>query len=74
MAEIEILVFLCERYRIDANLLIKKSQIAKWEELYNLWLTKYEKKLPEEYRDGIKTNGENLFNKLKEYGNPFDHF
>ncbi|MHC5310925.1 hypothetical protein ACYSNM_12845 [Myroides sp. LJL116] len=74
LAEIEILIFLCERYDIDANLLIKRSQIAKWEELYTQWLTKYEKKLPMEHREEIKANGINLFNKLKEFGNPFDHF
>ena len=74
LADIQILVFLCEKYSIDANLLIKKSQIARWEELYNLWLTKNEKKLPQEYKDTIKANGVDLFNKLNQYGNPFDHF
>lgn len=68
LAHIDILIMLAKRFTVDANLLIKKDKVQEWKQVFNDWFERCSKKIPAQYRDGIKANGEELFNELEKYG------
>lgn len=68
LTHIDILVILAKRFPVNANLLIKKPIVKEWNEIFNQWYARSGSKIPAKFRDGIKTNGEELFNELDKYG------
>ena len=68
LANIELLLLISERYRVDANLLIKKDQVTKWQEVFNKWYERVNKRIPDEFREGIRKSAEELFAELEQYG------
>ncbi|MHC5310922.1 hypothetical protein ACYSNM_12830 [Myroides sp. LJL116] len=68
LTHIDILVLLAKRFPIDANLLIKKTKVQEWKETFNDWFERVASKIPAKYRDGIKSNADELFRELEQYG------
>ncbi|MBW1655364.1 hypothetical protein GSY47_08230, partial [Flavobacterium quisquiliarum] len=55
------LVILAKKYTVDANLLIKIDKVQEWKTVFNEWFERCGSKIPAKYRDGIKTNADELF-------------
>lgn len=68
LIHIDILVMLAKRFTVDANLLIKKEKVQEWKNVFNDWFERCGSKIPAKFRDGIKANGDELFNELEQYG------
>ena len=68
LTHIDILVMLAKRFPVDANLSIKKDKVQEWKLVFNDWFERCGKKIPAQYRDGIKANGDELFKELEQYG------
>lgn len=68
LVHIDILLMLSRKYRIDANMSIRKDRVAEWRNTFESWFARCGKKIPSKYRNGIKQNAEDLFNELSEYG------
>jgi hypothetical protein len=68
LANIDLLIMIAKKYPVDANLLIEKDKIQKWKTVFNEWFERCGSKIPAKYRDGIKTNGDELFKELEQYG------
>lgn len=68
LANIELLIMIAKKYPADANLLIKKDEVQEWKNVFNDWFERCGSKIPAKFRDGIKANGDELFNELEQYG------
>ena len=68
MTHIDILVSLAKRFPVNANLLIKKEKVQEWKKVFNDWFERCGNKIPAKYREGIKTNSDELFIQLEQYG------
>ena len=68
MTHIDILVSLAKRFPVNANLLIKKEKVQEWKNVFNDWFERCGNKIPAKYREGIKTNSDELFIQLEQYG------
>ena len=68
LIHVDVLLMLSRRFPVNANLLIKKKYIESWEKTFYDWFNRCGKKIPSEYRDGIKTNADDLFSELRNYG------
>lgn len=68
LINIDILLMLAKKYPVNANLLIKKYLVKEWHETFNEWFIRCSKKIPLEYRKGIKENADELFVELEKYG------
>ncbi|MEK4424957.1 hypothetical protein [Solibacillus sp. FSL K6-1523] len=69
LTHIEILLILARRFPVNANLLIKQYQTKEWNETFNEWFNRCERKIPSKFRGGIKENADELFDELGKYGN-----
>jgi hypothetical protein len=68
LTHIDILVLFAKRFPVDANLLIKKDKVQEWKQIFNDWFERCGSKIPAKFREGIKTNGGELFKELEQYG------
>ncbi len=68
LTHIDILVMFAKRFPVDANLLIKKDKVQEWKAVFNAWFERCGSKIPAKFREGIKTNGDELFKELEQYG------
>lgn len=68
LANIDLLLIIIKKYPRDANLLIRKDKVKEWKKTFNNWFERVGNKIPTKYRDGIKTNGDELFKQLEQYG------
>ena len=68
LANIDMLLTIARKCTVDANLLIKKDKVQEWKQVFNEWFERCGKKIPVQYRDGIKANGDELFKELEQYG------
>lgn len=68
LAHIEILTLLAKRFPVDANLCIRKDKIVEWKNIFDSWFARCSKKIPVNFREGIKNNGDELFKELEKYG------
>lgn len=55
-------------FPVNANLLIKKEKVQEWKKVFNDWFERCGNKIPAKYREGIKTNSDELFIQLEQYG------
>ena len=67
MTHIDILVSLAKRF-CQCKLLIKKEKVQEWKKVFNDWFERCGNKIPAKYREGIKTNSDELFIQLEQYG------
>ncbi|WP_315321299.1 hypothetical protein [Prevotella aurantiaca] len=68
LTHIDILVWLARRFNVNANLLIKKDKVQDWKKVFNEWFDRCGHKIPTKFREGIKTNSQELFKELEQYG------
>lgn len=68
LTHIDILVWLAHRFTVNANLLIKKDKVQDWKKVFNEWFDCCGHKIPTKFREGIKTNSQELFKELEQYG------
>lgn len=68
LAHIEILLIVSEKYKVDANLLLKKDKVQEWKTVFYAWYERTKSKIPAKFRDGIKQNADELFAELEQYG------
>lgn len=68
LTHIDILVWLARRFTVNANLLIKKDKVQDWKKVFNEWFDCCGHKIPTKFREGIKTNSQELFKELEQYG------
>ncbi|MEK4424954.1 hypothetical protein [Solibacillus sp. FSL K6-1523] len=68
LVHIDILLMLSRKYKLDANLSIKKDRVSEWKNTFDEWFIRCGKKIPAKYRNGIKENAVELFNELNGYG------
>jgi hypothetical protein len=68
LANIDMLLTIVRKYPVDANLLVKKDKVQEWKQVFNDWFKRCGNKIPTQYRDGIKANGDELFKELEQYG------
>ncbi len=68
LAIIDMIIILCKKYPVDANLLIKKDKVHEWKTVFYDWYDRVNSKIPIKYREGIKQNADELFAELEQYG------
>ena len=69
LANIDLLLAITKQNPICTNLLLEKQEVLKWKTAFNDWYCRVYNKIPNEYRQAIKNNGEKLFNELEQYCN-----
>jgi hypothetical protein len=68
LANIDMLLTIASKYPVDDNLLIKKDKVQEWKQVFNDWFKRCGNKIPTKYKDEIKSNGDELFKELEQYG------
>lgn len=72
LGHIQMLIEVIKVYPYNISGRLKKSEINEWQECFNAWFERVESKIPSQYRDGIKSDSERLFAKLKAYGHEIE--
>ena len=62
---IDVLLMLIRRFP-ECCSMVKKDLVIEWEKTFNDWFERCGKKIPSEYREGIRENARDLFAELKE--------
>jgi hypothetical protein len=68
LAHIEMLLMIAEKYRVDANLLIRKERVKEWKDIFYAWFDRCGGKIPAKFRDDIKQSADDLFAELDALG------
>ena len=68
LTHIDILLMISKRFPVNANLLIKKDRAHEWKSTFNTWFDRCSKKIPAEFRDGIRQSADELFAELDTFG------
>jgi hypothetical protein len=68
LVHLDILIDLSKKYEVDANVVLKKAEIREWKDSFDSWFERCGKKIPAQFRDGIKESAETLFSEIAKFG------